>query len=516
MPPAEARPAGLVLAAGAGRRLGRPKALVEFHDEPLVRRAVRLLRRGGCAAVSVVVGAAGPQVAAVLADLDVEVVHNADWSTGMGGSLRAGITAVRAHGCPAVVVALVDQPLIGPVAVQRLTAAWRHGAVVAVATYDGHPRNPVLFDAAAWNEVDRWADGDQGARGLLRARPEWVQAVPCDAVASPRDIDTIDDLRVLQTAADPNPVGSDDVEASKEQTMELNHSFTVPVGVEKAFEVLTDIERIAPCMPGAAIESVDGDDFTGKVKVKVGPMQVTYRGKATYAELDRDNHSAVIEARAQETRGSGTANATITADLTEKSDDETEVTVVSNLSITGRPAQFGRGVMNEVGAKLLNQFADCLASRLAGDDETEDAETDDAETDGDGDGDDASGQDETADADQPAATGAGSNGSSAASAEQEITQEVGAAPPQPAGAASGAAAAAAPSPAAATSGATPADTNITETPETRTTTPRQTAEQDVEAIDLFEVAGASVAKRVIPAAAVALLLILLIWRRRRS
>lgn len=211
------RPAGLVLAAGAGRRFGRPKALVGFHGEPLVRRAVRLLQRGGCAAVSVVVGADAARVAAALADLDVEVVHNADWSTGMGGSLRAGLSAARARGAPAVVVALVDQPLIGPAAVERLTAAWRHGAVVAVATYNGRPRNPVLFDVEAWDEACRWADGDQGARGLLRARPEWVQAVPCDVVASPRDIDTNDDLRALQTAPDPNPVGSDDAEASKEQ-----------------------------------------------------------------------------------------------------------------------------------------------------------------------------------------------------------------------------------------------------------------------------------------------------------
>ncbi|MBW3604790.1 MAG: SRPBCC family protein [Actinobacteria bacterium] len=284
--------------------------------------------------------------------------------------------------------------------------------------------------------------------------------------------------------------------------MELNHSFTVPVGVDQAFEVLTDIERIAPCMPGASIDSVDGDEFTGKVKVKVGPMQVTYRGTAKYAELDRDNHSAVIEARAQEMRGSGTANATITADLTEKSAEETEVNVVSNLSITGRPAQFGRGVMNEVGAKLLGQFADCLATRLGGEDE--EPEPEEPET------------DESA----PAAS-VGSNGSSAAASEQEITRQVGAASPQPASGAAPAAAAAAPSAAAATSGATPArseattaGSETTETPAKRTTTPRQTAEEDVEAIDLFDVAGASVAKRAIPAAAVVLLLVLLIWRRR--
>lgn len=281
--------------------------------------------------------------------------------------------------------------------------------------------------------------------------------------------------------------------------MELNHSFTVPVGADQAFDVLTDIERIAPCMPGASIDSVDGADFTGKVKVKVGPMQVTYRGKATYAELDRENHTAVIEARAQETRGSGTANATITADLIEKGAEETEVTVVSNLSITGRPAQFGRGVMNEVGAKLLNQFADCLATRLAGDDGAQ--------------------EEPSQAAGQPVASGAGSagsNGSRAAASGQEITQEVGPAPAQAPGAAVAASATAAPSAAAATSGATPADTNATGTPGSRTTGPGETSEQDVAAIDLLDVAGASVAKRVIPAVAVLLVLILLIWRRRSS
>ena len=281
--------------------------------------------------------------------------------------------------------------------------------------------------------------------------------------------------------------------------MELNHSFRVPVSADTAFEVLTDIERIAPCMPGAAIESVDGEEFTGSVKVKVGPMQVTYRGKAKYAELDRENHSAVIEARAQETRGSGTANATISANLEPQGDDETQVTVVSNLSITGRPAQFGRGVMNEVGSKLIGQFADCLSTKLAGDEEPQEEAVDEA-------------------AEATTGSGAGSNGSSAATSEQEITQQVGTAPPQPATGAAAAAATGAPSSAAATSGATPAGSSAS-SPSTdssaanRATTPKQTSAPDVEAIDLFEVAGASVAKRVIPAAVV-LLLILLIWRRR--
>jgi len=282
--------------------------------------------------------------------------------------------------------------------------------------------------------------------------------------------------------------------------MELNHSFMVPVGADTAFEVLTDIERIAPCMPGASVDSVDGDEFTGSVKVKVGPMQVTYRGKAKYAEVDRDNHSAVIEARAQETRGSGTANATISARLDEKGEEETEVIVVSNLSITGRPAQFGRGVMNEVGSKLLNQFADCLSTKLSGEDEPEEEAVEEA-------------------TETTTTAAAGSNGSSAATSEQEVTQQVGAASPQPATGATAAAATAAPSAAAATSGATPAGSSAasstTGTPAAnRATTPTQTSAPDVEAIDLFEVAGASVAKRALPVAAV-LLLILLIWRRRR-
>ena len=281
--------------------------------------------------------------------------------------------------------------------------------------------------------------------------------------------------------------------------MELNHSFMVPVGADTAFEVLTDIERIAPCMPGASVDSVDGDEFTGSVKVKVGPMQVTYRGKAKYAEVDRDNHSAVIEARAQETRGSGTANATISARLDEKGEEETEVIVVSNLSITGRPAQFGRGVMNEVGSKLLNQFADCLSTKLSGEDEPEEEAVEEA-------------------TETTTTAAAGSNGSSAATSEQEVTQQVGAASPQPATGATAAAATAAPSAAAATSGATPAGSSAASSTTgtqaaNRATTPTQTSAPDVEAIDLFEVAGASVAKRALPVAAV-LLLILLIWRRR--
>jgi carbon monoxide dehydrogenase subunit G len=145
--------------------------------------------------------------------------------------------------------------------------------------------------------------------------------------------------------------------------MELEHTFTVPVPPAQAFEVLQDIERIGPCMPGASIDSVDGTSFSGKVKVKIGPIQVTYAGEAEYAEVDREALAAKITARGKETRGSGTANATVTAKLREV-DGGTEAHVVTDLAITGRPAQFGRGVMEEVGQKLITQFADCLAQTL--------------------------------------------------------------------------------------------------------------------------------------------------------
>ena len=145
--------------------------------------------------------------------------------------------------------------------------------------------------------------------------------------------------------------------------MRLEHEFTVPVPVEQAWDVLLDVERVAPCMPGATIESVEGDSFTGKVKVRVGPVTVAYTGTASFLEKDAETRRVVVQAKGRETRGAGTAAATVTAVLNQV-DDGTKVNVETDLAITGRPAQFGRGVMDEVGAKLLGQFADCLADRL--------------------------------------------------------------------------------------------------------------------------------------------------------
>lgn len=202
-----AAPAGLLLAAGGGSRLGRPKALVEFRGEALVRRGVRLLRRGGCDRVTVVVGAAADEVRRLI-DGEADVVHNPDWPSGMGSSLRAGLATL--DDAPAVVVALVDQPLIAPAAVRLLIEAWRAGAMIAVAAYGPIMRNPVLFDASSFAAARRSAEGDRGARSLLRDRVDWVQRVPCDAVASPRDIDTAADLDALSREPDPNPAADRD------------------------------------------------------------------------------------------------------------------------------------------------------------------------------------------------------------------------------------------------------------------------------------------------------------------
>jgi len=145
--------------------------------------------------------------------------------------------------------------------------------------------------------------------------------------------------------------------------MDLHHEFTVPVPIEDAWRVLFDIERVAPCMPGAAVEDYDGKTVTGSVKVKVGPITVTYRGTAVFEEQDETAHRMVLVASGKETRGQGTARARVTGTLTER-DGGTAVSVLTDLTVTGRPAQFGRGVMAEVGDKLVGQFADCLAAQL--------------------------------------------------------------------------------------------------------------------------------------------------------
>jgi uncharacterized protein len=148
--------------------------------------------------------------------------------------------------------------------------------------------------------------------------------------------------------------------------MELEHSFTVPVPEERAWEVLLDVERVAPCMPGATLDSVDGDVISGRIKVKVGPIAMTYAGTARFTERDPAAHVITLEASGKETRGAGTASAKVRSML-KGQDGQTHVVVHTTLNVTGRPAQFGRGVMAEVGGKLIGVFASNLADMLAAD-----------------------------------------------------------------------------------------------------------------------------------------------------
>jgi uncharacterized protein len=270
--------------------------------------------------------------------------------------------------------------------------------------------------------------------------------------------------------------------------MKLEHEFTVPAPVEEAWKVLLDVERVAPCMPGATLLTVDGDQFTGTVKVKVGPIQVTYKGQAKFASLDEAGHRAVIEATGKEARGSGTAAATVTAVLVDAGSSTINVKVETDLDVTGRPAQFGRGVMAEVAAKLIGQFANCLADELGS---PAAAPTD------------ASTQAKTAAAKPaPAKAAPAKPAAPKPTATKSAPAEPAPAKPaaaKPTAAKPAAAETAAPGPAAASSG------------------PRQVPPpaRPVEAIDLLDVAGGSVAKRLAPVAGLVALLLFVLWRRRR-
>ena len=187
--------AGILLAAGEGSRLGQPKALVEVAGQRLVDRGSRMLRDGGAAPIVVITGAAPVDVPGAL------VVHNPAWASGMGSSLATGLSALQAlpGECDAAVMALADQPLVGSESVRRLIAAHQAGASIAVAAYDGRPRNPVLIAREHWAEVLTLAKGDAGARPFLRAHPGLVTLIECGDTGSPDDIDTAEDLaRVTQ------------------------------------------------------------------------------------------------------------------------------------------------------------------------------------------------------------------------------------------------------------------------------------------------------------------------------
>lgn len=274
--------------------------------------------------------------------------------------------------------------------------------------------------------------------------------------------------------------------------MKLENRFTVPVPRDEAWKVLLDVERIAPCMPGAKLLTRDGDSFTGQVKVKLGPINLTYGGNAKFVQLDEPGGIAVIDASGKETRGTGTAKATITCRLIDKGAN-TDIEVDTDLAITGKPAQFGRGVLADVSAKLVDQFAACLAEEIQEGTPTGEAATKDPATGLSAGPPPTSGIDiavaETVAQAAPVAAPAGAPGSAAPSAA--------------AGSAAPAAAAASAAPAATPASAAPAPA-----------APRPPRKQ-AEAIDLLDTAGLPVAKRLLPVLAVLAVLVLIFRALRR-
>jgi carbon monoxide dehydrogenase subunit G len=147
--------------------------------------------------------------------------------------------------------------------------------------------------------------------------------------------------------------------------MQLENKFTIAAPIADAWAALNNPETVAPCFPGATLTEYTGDSFTGTVKVKLGPISLTYKGKGTYIDRDDANHKVVIDATGRDSRGNGTAAAKVTGTMKADGPDKTEVTMVTDMTITGRPAQFGRGVISDVADKIIGQFSSCLADKLA-------------------------------------------------------------------------------------------------------------------------------------------------------
>ncbi|WP_330308299.1 MULTISPECIES: nucleotidyltransferase family protein [unclassified Streptomyces] len=191
--------AGLLLAAGGGRRLGgRPKALLSHRGRPLVEHAVAVLRAGGCTRVHVVLGAQAEVVRQRASLPGCVLVDNPEWEEGMGSSLRAGLDSLAGTGAPAALVSLVDQPGIGREAVARVLAAYESPLSLVAAAYDGERGHPVLFGAGHWAGIAATATGDRGARAYLKAHEDAITLVECGDVAQAYDIDTEGDLIHLE------------------------------------------------------------------------------------------------------------------------------------------------------------------------------------------------------------------------------------------------------------------------------------------------------------------------------
>lgn len=195
--------------------------------------------------------------------------------------------------------------------------------------------------------------------------------------------------------------------------MKIENSFTVGVPIEEAWEAMLDLERIAPCLPGASINEADGDEYKGTMMVKIGPISAKYEGTVKYEETDEQAHRAVLHATGQDARGQGTASATITSTM-EEGAEGTKVNVETDMKLTGRAAQFGRGIQQDVAEKMLGQFAECLEQRLAG--EEPEAETAEASN-----GSAAAG----------ASAGAAGNGAASSGEEKPKTRKINQPEPEP-------------------------------------------------------------------------------------
>ncbi|MEW2355140.1 SRPBCC family protein [Spirillospora sp. NPDC029432] len=317
--------------------------------------------------------------------------------------------------------------------------------------------------------------------------------------------------------------------------MELDHEFTVPVPVDQAWSVLLDVERVAACMPGATLDSVDGEEYAGRLKVKVGAMTITYRGTARITAADEKAGTVTLEASAKEARGSGTAAATVVSRLHDEG-GSTRVTVHTKLNVTGRPAQFGRNILSEVGGKLISRFAKALAEEL---ENPASAAADTAPADAAAAGtapSDTTPADTTARDPKPTDTaatdtagtdtagtdtaGTDTAGTDTAGTDDVVKADAGDAAP---GEIAAAAAAPAEPPSIAPKvpqqrPASPIESTAAPDAVVSPIRPRRDAGDD-DAIDLLEVAGPSVAKRAVPAAGALLLLVLAIRflvRRRRK
>ena len=196
----------VLLAAGAGSRFGGGKLLAPFGGRPLIEVTLSGLHGAPVDEIIVVVGKDAKELRSICEPYGARVIENPDWARGMSTSVRAGLLACTPR-VRAAVVALADQPLVGAQAVARLVQAFEDGAKAAVATYGGEPRNPVLFAREVWPLLLRELSGDKGARVFLTRHPELVTEVPCDDVADPTDVDTVEDLRRLEGEISVAPLG---------------------------------------------------------------------------------------------------------------------------------------------------------------------------------------------------------------------------------------------------------------------------------------------------------------------